>query len=166
MAASLVSWLLAGVLVVTCLAVARSAWNLGERAPGISRMALLSSVLDAAAVAAFFRLVVPWSTGTTLLWVVAMAALAAAVAGMVIRWPQLPSHAALLDFTEPDTEQEQEREPATAPPGQNEPPNAGSLRTKPRRKPEKKPKKEPGRRAVAVRAVVLAAVVAFSFAVG
>lgn len=159
MAASLLSWLLAGVLVVTCLAAARSAWNLGERAPGISRMALLSSVLDAAAVAAFFRLVVAWSTGTTLLWVVAMAALAAAVAGMVIRWPQLPSHAALLDFTEP--------EPGTTESGSPEPGNEGPLQTKPSRKVKKKSKKkEPGRTAVAVRAVVLAAVVAFSFAVG
>ena len=162
MAASLLSWLLAGVLVVTCLAAARSAWNLGERAPGISRMALLSSVLEAAAVAAFFRLVVAWSTGTTLLWVVAMAALAAAVAGLVIRWPQLPSHAALLDFPDPE-DIEQEREPAGTQPGQGESRHSGPLRTKPRKK---KPKKEPGRRAVAVRAVVLAAVVAFSFAVG
>lgn len=154
---SVISWLLAGVLAVTCLAVARSAWNLGERPPGISRMALLSAVLDAAATAAFFRLVVPWGTGTTLLWVVAMAALAAAVAGTVIRWPKLPSHAGLLDFEEPD-------------PGSGEPGEAGgegTLRTKPRKRQAKKSKKkEPGRRAVAVRAGVLAALVTFSFAVG
>ncbi|WAP51382.1 hypothetical protein OL239_16395 [Arthrobacter sp. ATA002] len=158
MAVSLISWLLAGVLVVTCLAVARSAWNLGGRDAGISRMALLSSVLDAAAVAVFFRLVVTWNTGTILLWVLAMAALAAAVAGTVIRWPQLPSHAGLLDFPDPEDDGV---EPGTAEPG-----NTGPLRTKPRKQLRKKPKKEPGRRAVAVRAVVLAALVAVSFAIG
>ncbi|WP_341394226.1 hypothetical protein [Arthrobacter sp. G119Y2] len=147
---SLISWLLAGVLAVTCLAVARSAWNLGERAPDISRMALLSSLLEAAATAAFFRLVVPWSTGTTLLWMVAMAALSVAVAGAVIRWPVLPSHAGLLDFEESE-------------PGSTEPGNEGTVRTRPSRKVKKK---EPGRRAVATRAAVLATVVVLSFAVG
>ena len=156
---SLLSWLLAGVLAVTCLSVARSAWNFGERGPGISRMALLSSLLDAAATAAFFRLVVPWSAGTTLLWVVAMAALAVAVAGTVIRWPELPSHAGLLDF--------EESEPGTTESDSPEPGNGVTLRTKPSRKVKKKStKKEPGRTAVAVRAGVLAAVVVLSFAVG
>ncbi|MBO0907895.1 hypothetical protein [Arthrobacter sunyaminii] len=159
MAFSLLAWLLAGVLAVTCLAVARSAWNFGGRGPGISRMALLSSMLETAATAAFFRLVVPWSPGTTLLWVVAMAALAVAVAGAVIRWPELPSHAGLLDFEEP--------EPGTTESDSPEPGSGVTLRTKPSRKVKKKStKKEPGRRAVAVRAGVLAAVVVLSFAVG
>ncbi|MCC3266856.1 hypothetical protein [Arthrobacter gengyunqii] len=156
---SLISWLVAGVLAVTCLAVARSAWNLGERAPGISRMALLSGLLDAAATAALFRLALPWSAGTTLLWVLAMAALAVAVAGAVIRWPELPSHAGLLDF--------EESGPGTTESGSPEPGSGGTLRTKPSRKAKKKStKKEPGRTAVAVRAGVLAAVVVLSFAVG
>ena len=159
MAFSLISWLLAGVLAVTCLTVARSAWNFGERGPGISRMALLSGLLDAAATAGFFRLVVPWSTGTTLLWVVAMAALAVAVAGAVIRWPVLPSHSGLLDF--------EESGPDTSEPVSTEPGDEGTVRTKPSRKVKKKSKKkEPGRRAVAARAAVLAAVVVLSFAVG
>lgn len=164
MAFSLLAWLLAGVLAVTCLSVARSAWNFGERGPGVSRMALLSSLLDAAATAAFFRLVVPWSTGTTLLWVVAMAALAVAVAGTVIRWPELPSHAGLLDFEEPGPDS---AGPDTSERVSTEPGNESTVRTKPSRKVKKKTKrKEPGRRAVAVRAAVLAAVVVFSFAVG
>lgn len=163
-AVSLVSWLLAGVLAVTCLSVARSAWNFGERGPGISRMALLSGLLDAAATAGLFRLVVPWSTGTTMLWVVATAALAVAVAGAVIRWPVLPSHSGLLDFEESEPGS---AEPDASKPGTTEPAHEGTVRTKASRKVKKKPKrKEPGRRAVAVRAVVLAAVVAFSFAVG
>ncbi len=176
---SVLSWLLAGVLAVTCLAVARSAWNIGGRPPGISRMALVSAVLEAAATAAFFRLLVPWGTGTTLLWVVAMAGLAAAVAGTVIRWPELPSHAGLLDFAEPEHEGE---EPGTADPGTADPGTAGTagtagtpgtagaagtLRTKPRKQQAKKPKKrEPGRKAVAVRAGVLAALIAVSVAIG
>lgn len=159
MAFSLLSWLLAGVLAVTCLSVARSAWNFGGRGPGISRMALLSSLLDAAATAAFFRLVVPWSAGTTLLWVVAVAALAVAVAGTVIRWTELPSHAGLLDF--------EESEPCTTESDSPEPGSGGMLRTKPSRKVKKKSKKkEPGRTAVAVRAGVLAAVVVLSFVMG
>lgn len=169
MAVSLVSWLLAGALAVTCLAVARSAWNLGERAPGISRMALLSSLLEAAATAVLFRLAVQWSTGTVLLWALAMAALAAAVAGAIIRWPALPSHAGLLDLEEPEpagTEHgstESDRNES----GNTKPGNEGTLRIKPSRKVKKKSKKkEPGRTAVAVRAGVLAAVVIFSFAVG
>lgn len=139
MTLSLISWALSGFLVYSCLSLAVSAWKREGRLSRRSGMSLLVGALEAAAVAGLFRLVVPWNPGTVALWVVAAAALAAAVAGVIIRWPEL-----------------------SARPADDE--NTGD--NKPLKKQSGKPKKEPGKAAVAGHAGFLAAVVAFSLAIG
>lgn len=86
----LIAWGLAGLLAFTCLSAAVSLWRPRGALANGSRAAVLATLLEAAAVAVFFRLVVQWTPGTVMLWVAAVAAFAAAVAGAVLRWPQLP----------------------------------------------------------------------------
>ncbi|MCQ1950572.1 hypothetical protein NNX28_11615 [Arthrobacter sp. zg-Y859] len=87
---SLMSWILGAWLMVTCLSVAVPVWKRAGQPSGPSRRSLLAGLLDAASLAGLLRLVVPWTPGSVVLWVVAIVVLAAAVAGAVLRWPELP----------------------------------------------------------------------------
>ncbi|MCQ1953023.1 hypothetical protein [Arthrobacter sp. zg-Y238] len=84
------SWILGAWLMVTCLSVAVPVWKRAGQPSGPSRRSLLAGLLDAASLAGLLRLVVPWTPGSVVLWVVAIVVLAAAVAGAVLRWPELP----------------------------------------------------------------------------
>ncbi|MCQ1995153.1 hypothetical protein [Arthrobacter sp. zg-Y1171] len=87
---SLMSWILGAWLVVTCLSMAVPVWKRAGMPSGPSRRSLLAGLMEAASLAGLLRLVVPWTSGSVVLWVVAVVALAAAVAGAVLRWPELP----------------------------------------------------------------------------
>lgn len=89
MMAAVIGWVLPIGLVVYCGWLARFAWT--PSVPEKSRGSYVATLLEAAFVAVVMRLVVDWSAVTTWLWVLSVAALAAAVAGLVIRWPQLPA---------------------------------------------------------------------------
>ncbi|KAD4007168.1 hypothetical protein GD627_06280 [Arthrobacter yangruifuii] len=90
MALNLVSWALAVWLVVLSLSVAVPVWKQAGTLSGPSRRSLLAGLLETASIAGILRLISPWSSGSVVLWVVAVVALAAAVAGAVLRWPDLP----------------------------------------------------------------------------
>jgi hypothetical protein len=159
---SVIPWVLSGFLVYSCLSLAVSAWKREGRWSRRSGMSLLVGLLETAAVAGLFRLVVPWSPGTVALWVVAAVALAAAAAGVIIRWPELAARPRSAErLAADDAAAEHAAAGEEAPDRWSE--NAG---TKTAKKPSTKPKKEPGKAAVAGHAGFLAAVVAFSFAIG
>ncbi|MDM7989609.1 hypothetical protein [Arthrobacter sp. zg-Y877] len=87
---TLMSWILAAWLVLTCLSVAVPVWKRAGQPSGPSRRSLLAGLMEAASLTGLLRLVVPWSPGSVALWVVAIVVLASAVAGAVLRWPELP----------------------------------------------------------------------------
>ena len=89
MMAAVIGWVLPLGLVVYCGWLAYFAWT--QSVPERTRGSYVATVLEAAFVAVLMRLVVDWSAATIWLWVLSAAALAAAVAGLVIRWPQLPA---------------------------------------------------------------------------
>lgn len=158
MTLSLIPWVMSGFLMYSSVSLAVSAWKREGRLSRRSGMSLLVGMLETAAVAGLFRLVVPWSPGTVALWVAAAVALAAAVAGVIIRWPELSARSQRTDPGTADPVADPAgTAAAVADPGAEKP-----GRTKAR----KKPKKEPGRAAVAGNAGVLVAVVAVSFAIG
>lgn len=165
---SVIPWMLSGFLLYSCLSLAVSAWKREGRLSRRSAMSLLVGLLETAAVAGLFRIVVPWSTGTVALWVVAAVALAAAAAGVIIRWPELSARArnggrvAAADAAAADAAAEHAAADEDAP--EHGIGNAGTKKTL--KKPSRKPKKEPGTVAVTGNAIFLAAVVAFSLAIG
>ena len=185
MSLNLLAWIFSGLLALYCLFLAYSAWRQEAGLSGRGRMSLLVALLEAAVMAALLRLVVQWSPGTVLLWVVALAALAAASAGIIIRWHVLPVRSrfrgspARNSDSEPgegaDVEPVEPWESAEVPAGTGATSTATALRKqaqeaspkKPRKpKKPKKPKKEPGWPAVIGHACCLGAVVVFSFFVG
>ncbi|MCC3302317.1 hypothetical protein [Arthrobacter sp. zg-Y895] len=87
---TLMSWILGAWLVATCLSVAVPVWQRAGQPSGPSRRSLLAGLMEAASLAGLLRLVVPWTSWSMALWVVAVVALAAAVAGAVLHWPVLP----------------------------------------------------------------------------
>ncbi|MFZ3453515.1 hypothetical protein [Arthrobacter sp. 7Tela_A1] len=89
MMAGVIGWVFPLGLVVYCGWVAFFAWTLSI--PEKTRGAYLATLLEAGFVAVVMRLMVEWSPVTIWLWVLSAAALAAAVAGLVVRWPELPS---------------------------------------------------------------------------
>ena len=91
---AVIGWVLPLVLVFSCGWVAASAWQGTGAAAARSRRRLLAALLETAFVALALRLVVEWSPVTIWLWVFSVAALAAGVAGAVIRWDSLPRTAA------------------------------------------------------------------------
>lgn len=91
---AVIGWVLPLVLVFSCGWVAASAWQGSGAAAARSRRRLLAALLETAFVALALRLVVEWSPVTIWLWVFSVAALAAGVAGAVIRWDSLPRTAA------------------------------------------------------------------------
>ena len=144
----IIGWVLPLVLVFSCGWVALSAWTASGRAAARSRRSLLAALLQTAIVALAMRLVVDWTPVTIWLWVLSVAALAAAAAGTVIRWDSLPVHATV------------QAEPVASPE---------------RRSPEKSSPEKPGRRrqprdpgpvALGGYAVLLAAAVTVSVAIG
>ncbi|MCC9195363.1 hypothetical protein QNO08_03305 [Arthrobacter sp. zg-Y820] len=184
MALTLVAWMVSGFLAFSCLSLAYSAWKQEAWLSGRSRMSLLVGLLEAATIAGIVRLVTQWSTGTVVVWVVAVAALAAAVAGLIIRWHDLPVRSRSAEIAAPKAYPEstgvpvQEDAGAPEPNPEAYPESAGVptesgrtatatvLRSKSRKASRKKPKKEPGRATVAGHACLLAAVVGLSFVIG
>lgn len=136
----IIGWVLPAVLVLACGWVAASAWQSDGMAAARSRRSLLAALLETAFVALALRLVVEWSPVTIWLWVLSVAALAAATAGAVIRWESLPVRPA-------------QTEPAARP----ERPRRGKSRRQP---------KDPGPVALGGYAVLLAAAVVASVAIG
>ncbi|MCC9204407.1 hypothetical protein [Arthrobacter sp. zg-Y769] len=196
MVPALVSWVLAVWVVVTCLTVAVSVWKRAGLPSGPSRRSVVAGLLEAAWFAGLMRLVVSWSPGSVVLWVVAVVVLAAAVAGAIVRWPELPDRVrgsgAVQAASEGEARQEAlpaEAEGEAVPVGQVPKPDVtvlevpeqsrrpflpaqeapyGSATGKPRRKTKaaKKPKKDPGNLALVVNAALLLAVVVVSFLAG
>lgn len=89
MMAAVIGWVFPLGLVAYCGWVAFFAWT--PSVPEKSRGSYLATLLEAAFVAVVMRLVVDWSPVTIWLWVLSAAALAAATAGVMIRWPELPA---------------------------------------------------------------------------
>ncbi|MEB7448232.1 hypothetical protein [Arthrobacter koreensis] len=94
---AIIGWVLPLVLLLSCSWVAASAWTSSGPAAARSRRRLLAALLETASVAVFMRLVVEWSPVTIWLWVLSVAALAAGAAGTVIRWDSLPRTASVAD---------------------------------------------------------------------
>ena len=162
MSAGIIGWALSALLAFTCLSAAVSLWRPGGRLATGSRAAALASLLETAAVAVFFRLVVQWTPGTVALWVVATAAFAAAVAGAVVRWPGLARRTT--------------GEPARAGEEPDQPDQGPGRVTKEPEQPDREPERatkgagrgsnEPGRVAVAVRGGLLISAVILSVVAG
>lgn len=173
------AWMFSGLMAIYCLFLAYSAWRQEEGLSGRGRMSLLVALLEAAMIAALLRLVVQWSPGTVMLWVVAVVALAAASAGVIIRWHDLPVRSRFVGSEATDSDSEpgegadgepvERRESAEAHSGTGATSTATALRKPPQKtsaKKRKKPKKEPGWLTVVGHACCLGAVVVFSFFVG
>ncbi|WP_146364439.1 hypothetical protein [Arthrobacter yangruifuii] len=115
MALNLVSWALAVWLVVLCLSVAVPVWKRAGTPSGPGRRSLLAGWLEAASIAGILRLISPWSSGSVVLWVVAVVALAAAVAGAVLRWPDLPRRTSKSESVAGEAAETEVAEPAEVP---------------------------------------------------
>ncbi|MBD7996846.1 hypothetical protein H9639_16235 [Arthrobacter sp. Sa2CUA1] len=190
----LLQWLVPGVVAVSCLSTAVSAWKPDGWLAAPSRRSLLAAVLEVAFVAVMLRLVFPGSPGAVALWTVSVAALAAAVAGLIIRWPVLPvrpkdaqsrdarAGEAHAQDAQVVAEHPEERHPGTGQAGEplpGEPQDqaaqfqapARAVTTKKRRRssgqnPGAKKQREPGRVSIAVRGILLLAALGLSMAVG
>ena len=152
---AVIGWVLPLVLVFSCGWVAASAWQGSGAAAARSRRRLLAALLETAFVALALRLVVEWSPVTIWLWVFSVAALAAGVAGAVIRWDSLPRTAAAAPAAPAVAEAD-----AAGTAGEAAAP-AASTRGRNSNQP-----KEPGTVTLTGYAVLLAAAVAVSAAVG
>lgn len=148
----IIGWVLPAVLALACGWVAASAWQSDGMAAARSRRSLLAAMLETAFVALALRLVVEWSPVTIWLWILSVAALAAATAGAVIRWESLPRTAAEADAAGTAG--------SAARAGSADSP-AESKRGRSRRQP-----REPGTATLSGYAVLLAAAVAVSIAAG
>ncbi|UWX96090.1 hypothetical protein N2K95_10395 [Arthrobacter zhaoxinii] len=112
LALTLVSWMLALWLMVLSLSVALPVWKQVGRPSGPSRRSLLAGLLETASIAGILRLISPWSSGSVVLWVVAVVALAAAVAGAVLHWPELPGRSSKSEGVAGEAAETEAAEPA------------------------------------------------------
>lgn len=88
MMAAAIAWVIPAGLVVYCGWAAYSAWT--PSLPEKSRSAYLAALLEAGFVVVVCRLMIEFSSVTVWLWVLSVAALGIAAAGLVIRWTELP----------------------------------------------------------------------------
>ncbi|WP_370618038.1 hypothetical protein [Mumia sp. Pv 4-285] len=89
----LARYLVLPVALVLLAAGAYTAWRRPPNKPGADRLALLSATAQGIALLAVARSLVPWSELPAVVaygaWGTCVALLAAGVAGVVVRWPEL-----------------------------------------------------------------------------